>query len=207
MENQAEGLTAGERDRVARTFAALEARGVRCVLVKDRAAALGKLLEWIPKGAAVAHGTSTTLVEIGFVDAMKRPDSGYRYLNAEWQAEDDAARRGRLRARLSVDADVFLGSVQAICETGEVVGADASGSRQAFYTYGPPRVIWVAGRNKLVPTLDDGLRRVREVALPLEDRRVRASGGAGSHLGKLVVYERERPGRVSLVLVGEDLGF
>ena len=207
MEMDAETLTAQERDRIERTFAALEARGVHGVFVRDRAAALKKLLEAIPKGAAVAHGTSTTLIEIGFVDAMKRPDSGVRYLNAEWQAENDAARRGRLRARLSVDADIFLGSVQAVCETGEVVGADASGSRQAFYTYGPPRVIWVAGRNKLVPSLEDGLRRVREVALPLEDRRIRASGGTGSHVGKFVVYERERPGRITLVLVGEDLGF
>jgi len=207
METGAEGLTAEERGRVERTFAALEARGVSCTFVKDRVAALAELLERIPKGAAVAHGTSTTLNEIGFVDAMKRPDFGYRYLNAEWQAENDPARRARLRARLSVDADVFLGSVQAICETGEVIGADASGSRQAFYTYGPPRVIWVAGVNKLVPTLGDGLRRVREVALPLEDRRIRAAGGTGSSIGKLVIYERERPGRIILVLVGEDLGF
>lgn len=207
MEIDAGGPSAEDRVRVERTFAALEARGVHPVFVKDRRAALAKLWELIPKGSAVAHGTSTTLIEIGFVDAMKRPDSGYRYLNAEWQAENDAVRRGRLRARLSVEADVFLGSVQAICETGEVVGADASGSRQAFYTYGPPRVIWVAGRNKLVPTLEDGLRRVREVALPLEDRRIRAAGGSGSAIGKLVVYERERPGRITLVLVGEDLGF
>jgi hypothetical protein len=88
-----------------------------------------------------------------------------------------------------------------------VIGADRGGSRQAFYIYGPPNVIWVAGLNKLVPTLDDGLRRLQEVALPLEDQRVKQTGGAGSYIGKLVIYERERPGRITLVLVGESLGF
>jgi hypothetical protein len=58
-----------------------------------------------------------------------------------------------------------------------------------------------------VPTLDDALRRVRDVALPLEDQRVRDSGGKGSSIGKLVIYERERPGRITLVLVGEPLGY
>ena len=202
-----EGLGPDLAPRVERAFAALEARGVRPLFARDRRSALETTLGLIPKGASVAHGTSTTLIEIGFVDALKRPDSGFRYLNSEWQAENDATKRARLRARLSIESDVYLGSVQAICETGEVIGSDASGSRQAFYTYGPPRVIWVGGVNKLVPDVEAGVRRVREVALPLEDQRIRAVGGGGSFVGKLVFYERERPGRITLVLVGESLGF
>jgi len=202
-----EGTGAGLGSRIERTFAALEARGVRAVFARDRREALTTVLGMIPRSAPVAHGTSTTLIEIGFVDALKRSDSGYRYLNAEWHAENDPAKRTRLRARLSLDSEYYLGSVQAICETGEVLGSDASGSRQAFYTCGPPNVIWVAGVNKLVPDVDAGVRRVREVALPLEDKRIRSAGGGGSFVGKLVFYERERPGRITLVLVGETLGF
>ena len=195
------------RGRVETTFAALEARGFRPLFARDRAGALATVLGLIPKGTAVAHGSSTTLIEIGLVDALKRPDSGVRYLNPEWLAEPDPAKRSRLRAKLSVESDTFLGGVQAICETGEVIGSDASGSRQAFYVFGPSRVIWVAGVNKLVPDVQAGIRRVREVALPLEDQRIRSSGGSGSYVGKLVTYERERPGRTTLVLVGEELGF
>src|SRR2546427_4942785 len=165
-----------ERSRVERTLAAIGPRGFAGVFVPDRGAALERVLELIPKGAGVAHGTSTTLEEIGLIDLLKRPDSGYRYLNDEWRAENDAAKRGRLRARLSVEADVYLGSVQAVCETGEALGADQSGSRQAFYTYGPPRVIWVAGTNKIVPDVAAGIRRIREVPLPREDARMQATG-------------------------------
>jgi hypothetical protein len=197
-----------DRARIKRTFSALKKRGVRAFFATDRKAALAALLQQhLPRGAKVAHGSSTTLHEIGLVDYLSQPDCGYRYLNAEWQIENDPESNVRPRARLSIDSEYFLGSVQAVCETGEVIGADAIGSRQAFYIYGPPHVIWVCGLNKLVPTLADGLRRVREVALPLEDQRIKRAGGEGSRIGKLVIYENEQPGRTALILVGQSLGF
>ncbi len=202
-----EALPPQDRARIERTFAALRERGVEPVFVPNRAAAKAKVLAMLPKGSLVAHGTSTTLIEIGLVDALRSPDAGVRYGNLEWMAEPDAAKRLRARARITAASDVFLGSVQAICETGEVIAADASGSRQAGYIFGPSKVIWVAGTNKLVPSVEAGLRRLREVALPQEDARMRKAGAAGSFIGKIVVYERERPGRVHLVLVGETLGF
>src|SRR6267143_674334 len=200
MEDRFEGLDGADADHARRMFAALAARGISPLYTRTRQLALAKVLEMIPKGASVAHGSSTTLQQIGFIERLNNPASGYRYLNAEWRDESDPAKRNWLRGRLSVEADFFLGSVQALCETGEAVAADASGSRQAFYVYGPSRVIWVAGINKLVPTVADGLRRVREVALPLEDQRMRAAGAKGSYIGKLVIYEQERPGRISLIL-------
>src|SRR5207247_9138344 len=103
----------------------------------------------------------------------------------------------RMRAKLSAEADYHRGTVQSICEKGEVIGADQSGSRQAFYVYAPPHVIWVAGINKLVPNLEARLRRVREVALPLEDQRMKRQGCPGSSIGKLVIYGRERLGRIA----------
>mgnify|MGYP006266483891 CR=1 FL=1 len=202
-----EGLSEELRFRIERTFAALKRRGVDPVFVPSREEALANLIARIPKGATIAHGTSATLSEIGFVDLLKRSDSGYRYLNPEWTKENDSTKRARLRARLTAEADYYLGSVPAICETGEVVAADMTGSRQMGYVYGPPHVIWVAGTNKLVPDLEAALRRVRDVALPLEDKRVRDGGGSGSAIGKLVIYEWERPGRIDLMLVGEHLGF
>ena len=202
-----EALAVKDRTRVERTLSALRGRGVEATFVADRAAALAIVLASLPKGGLVSHGTSATLIEIGLVDALRAPGAGVRYGNLEWQSEPDAAKRARLRARITAESDVFLGGVQAVCETGEVVCADASGSRQAGYMFGPPKVLWVAGINKLSPTLDDGLRRLREVALPLEDARVKRAGGSGSYLGKIVIYERDRPGRIRLILVGETLGF
>src|SRR2546428_7859492 len=180
-----EGLDGPTRTRIERTSRALRDRGTTPIFVPDRRAALDELLRLIPKGASVAHGSSTTLQEIGFIDHLKNVPSGYRYLNPEWQAEDDPTRRGRIRAKLSVEADLFLGSVQAISETGEVIAAEASGNRQAFYVYGPSHRIWVAGINKHGPHLEAGIRRVREVALPLGAERVRPGGRQGGFHRKL----------------------
>lgn len=177
-------------------------------VVGDAAEALALVLSLLPDGALVSHGGSTTLEQIGLVDAL-RSSSRLRYGNREWLAEGDGMRRLEVRKRNSIFADVYLGSVQAVARTGQVVGADAGGSRQGPYVWGPDRLIWVAGRNKVVPDLAAALDRVHAVALPLESERLRAAGDpSGSSVNKLVVYERERaPGRTTLVLVDADLGF
>jgi hypothetical protein len=187
---------------------ALEARGFTVEVAAGAAAAREMVLAQLPPGALVSHGGSTTLTEIGIDEALGSSRT-VRYGNAEWLAEADPAKRLDLRRRNSIFADVYLGSVQAIARTGQVVGADASGGRQGPYIWGPKQVIWVAGANKVVPNLDAAIRRVYEVALPLEDARIRAAGdGPGSAVNKLVVYEREPvPGRTTLILVEAQLGF
>jgi len=137
MITELDSLGAQDRTRVERAFA----RGVHALLAADRPSALATVLGLMPRGSSVAHGSSTTLQEIGLVDYLARPDSNYHYLNPEWLAENDAQRRMRMRARLSLEADYFLGSVQAVCETGEAIGTDGSGCRQASYVCGPPNVI------------------------------------------------------------------
>src|SRR2546427_3660589 len=111
-----EGIRPELASRVERTFAALEARGVRPAFARDRGGALTTVLEMMPKGASVAHGTSTTLIEIGFVDALKRPHSRYRYLNAEWQAGSDPAETAPAPARPPPHLANYPRSGQAHCE-------------------------------------------------------------------------------------------
>nr|MBA3475286.1 LUD domain-containing protein [Actinomycetota bacterium] len=102
--------------------------------------ALQLVLSLLPDGALVSHGGSTTLEQIGLESALAT-SSRVRYGNAEWLAEDDSELRTSIRKRNSVFADVYLGSVQAIARTGQVVGADAGGSRQGPYVWGPNRLI------------------------------------------------------------------
>ncbi len=188
---------------------ALAERGFDPRVVAGADEALELILSLLPAGALVTSGGSTTLGEIGLEAALTASNT-VRYGNVEWLAEDDAGRRLELRKRNSIFADVYLGSVQAIARTGQVVGCDAGGGRQGPYVWGPARVIWVAGVNKIVDDLEAAIRRVYEVALPLEDARMRAVGGSpeGSSVNRLVVYEREQlVGRVTLVLVEAELGF
>ena len=105
---------------------------------------------------------------------------------------DEAARTANRRQ--ATLAEYFLGSVNALTEDGIAVVADAAGTRVGGYVFGARNVIWVVGVNKIVPTLDDAVRRVWEVALPGEDARVKSTGGHGSQVGKMVMFHHERPG-------------
>jgi hypothetical protein len=72
-------------------------------------------------------------------------------------------------------------------------------------------VIWVAGTQKITPTLEEALRRVREYVLPLEDQRQKSLGNqAGSRINRILIIEGEPAylrRNLSLVLVNEVLGF
>jgi hypothetical protein len=186
---------------------ALADRGFDPLVAATPDAARQLVLSLLPKGGLVSAGGSTTLDQIGLTDTLAA-SADVRYGNTEWLAVDDDAERLAVRKRNSIFADVYLGSVQAVARTGHVVGSDAGGSRQGPYVWGPARVIWVAGANKIVDDLEAALRRVHEVALPREAARMRAAGGSGSSVNKLVVYEREPiAGRTTLVLVDAPLGF
>ncbi|MBI2844930.1 MAG: lactate utilization protein [Chloroflexi bacterium] len=194
------------QEEIEATMQALQARKFNPSYVPDREKALATLLQWIPKGAEVMEGFSTTLIEIGFVDHLKNSDD-YIYWRKKFQEETDEQKRRDLR-RQATTAEYFLGSVQAIAMTGEVISCDNSGSRQGGYVYGAKNVIWVVGVNKIVPDLETALRRTREHALPLEDARMKSLGAKGSRIGKLVVYEYEIiPQRIRTLLIGEKLGF
>jgi L-lactate utilization protein LutB len=66
-----------------------------------------------------------------------------------------------------VNADLFLSSVNALTQTGEIVNRDGCGNRVNAMTFGPGKVILVAGRNKVVPDLDAALTRIEEIAAPI----------------------------------------
>ncbi|HEY8743629.1 MAG TPA: LUD domain-containing protein, partial [Chloroflexota bacterium] len=103
---------------VERTIAALRERNVGVRYVPTKEAALAAVLEMLPRGARVANGGSTSLAQIGLIATLSNDDSGYEYLNKVWLNESDTVKRNQLRVATSLQADYFLGSIQAIVETG-----------------------------------------------------------------------------------------
>ena len=86
--------------------------------------------------------------------------------------------------------------------------SSSGGSQLASYVFGAGRVIWVVEAQKLVSDLDEGMRRIEEYSFRLEDAQVREIYGQGSFIGKILMVQREAmPGRVTIVLVKENLGF
>lgn len=103
--------------------------------------------------------------------------------------------------------DVVVGSVHAITDDGVVVIASASGSQHASYAFGASRVIWVVGAQKIVADLDEAFTRIKEHCLPLESARLQRVYGMPSAIVKELIIHGERPGRISLLLLEESIGF
>ncbi len=197
------------KDCIERTVHAVESRGIHAEVVDTKEQALARLMELIPPGAVLMTGGSVTLTQIGLDDVLISGKHPWRNFKADLLAEKDPARQADLRLRGTM-AEFFLGSVNALAETGEMVFASATGSQLPAYAYTSKNIIWVAGAQKIAPTLDDALHRVRDYVLPLEDQRQKSLGNkAGSFIGRILIMEREPAflrRNLRLILVDQVLG-
>jgi L-lactate utilization protein LutC len=198
--------TLADEASVRRAIEALEANGIRVLRASDGAEARRIVLEMIPAGSAVHHGASQSLDVTGIseeLDASGRFDPiGPRAWSMDRATQGDEIRR------LTASPDVMLGSVHAVTETGSLIVASAGGSQLGPYVSGAGRVILVVGRQKIVADLEEGMRRINEYALPLEDARALSAYGVHSAVNKVLIINREIfPGRITVVLVDEALGF
>jgi L-lactate utilization protein LutC len=199
-------LPAGEI--ISKTIAALAERNISAQLVADKNEALEAVKKILPAGAKIMTGGSTTLEQIGFVDILKSGQHPWQSFKDKIFAEKDPVRQSELRQQ-SCLAEYFLGSVHAVTETGEIFVASNTGSQLPSYAFTSNNVIWVVGAQKIVPDFKEGMKRIQEYCLPLEDKRMKSLGAPGSAIGKILIFERESlPNRkINLIFVNEILGF
>lgn len=206
-------------DQVSRLKAVLARRGIGLVYFPDGPGALRYLLDQIPQGASVMNGGSETLEAIGFEQALHAGD--YQYFRPKIKAIDDIEPRTRLRRQAS-GADYFVGGINAVSLTGEIVNADGSGNRVSAYAYAAGKVYLVAGVNKIEPDLPAAMNRLRnhaarEECLSLGKKTPCAVTGVCDNYncylpdrqcGKVLIIESEKqPGRITVVMIGETLGY
>jgi hypothetical protein len=192
---------------VINTAETIRRRGIGVEVVEYRVQALEKVKGIIPKGASVMIGSSTTLDQIGFMEHLRSSRHGWKDLHATIVVEGNEKRRHELR-RKSMTADYFLGSVNAIAKTGELVACDQTGSRVGAYLFAAKNLVLVAGAQKIAEDVNSAIRRVLEYVLPLETERMMSVAGSASAPNKWIIIEREmQQNRITLILVREKLGF
>src|SRR6058998_1629807 len=162
------GIPAGEAG-VRRAMAALEANGIRVLRAADAPEAKRIVLGLIPDGSQVHHGASESLEVSGITEEIE--SSGrYQAVRPRLRNLDRRTEADEIR-RLSAAPDVMLGSVHAVTESGSLLTASMSGSQLGPYASGAGRVILVVGTQKIVSDVEEGLHRIHEYSLPLEDAR------------------------------------
>ncbi len=177
-----------------------------------------KVLSLLPPQGAIGLLGSQTMNQLGVYAELR---AGNRELvDHATQAQGlTPAEVEALKRRVFV-AEAMLASSNAIDFEGRLYNLDGIGNRVAAMIYGPQKVILAIGMNKLAANAEEAWWRVRQVASPLNNKRLNlpnpCAKSASCHDCQLetsicnyfTVIDRSRPvGRIEVVLVGEDLGY
>lgn len=181
---------------------------------KEDALALVKE-KFLTKGVSVAWGGSMTLDETGVMDYLKESDCVVYDRMAPKTREEEKIMKGNI-----INADYFLMSTNAITIDGELVNIDGRANRVSFLCYGPEHVLILAGMNKVVSNVEEGINRVRNIASPPNALRLNkntpcaANGRCADCVSEdcicsqiVVTRHSTIPNRIYVILIGEELGF
>jgi hypothetical protein len=193
-------------ERIEKAAKALEANGIHTLIAENGAEAKKLFFELVPEGAEIFLGSSVTLEQLGIKDEIDKSGK-YDPLRPKMMKLDRETQAKEIR-KMGGTPDYAAGSVQAVTEDGRVLIASLTGSQLGPYTSGAGKVIWVAGAQKLVKDVSEGLRRIQEYCVPLEDKHMQELYKRGTYPSKVLIVSREvRPGRITLIIVKEVLGF
>ena len=196
----------------------MEARQFEACYCETGQEAFDKVCSLMEEGASVTCGGSTTLKQIGIIPYLQGEGAEkYHYVDRGLAKTAQEKREVFSKAAL---CDYYLMSSNAITLDGELVNVDGVGNRVAALCFGPANVILVASLNKVTKDVKSALDRVRNMAAPPNALRLNcdtpcaATGSCGNCLkpdcicADLVVTRFSRtPGRIKVILVGEELGY
>lgn len=167
------------------------------------------------KGCSVGFGGSLTLDQLGLYERLLGKCQLYWHWRVRTGETADAV---RMKART---AKVYLASVNAISEDGEIVNIDGSGNRVSEILYGHEKVILVVGKNKIAPDLSAAIERARNVAAPQNAKRLGCKtpcavkgdscydcrGSARICRALTLLWEAPTGSTYEVILIDEALGF
>ncbi|MDD5702033.1 MAG: lactate utilization protein [Dehalococcoidales bacterium] len=219
------------KQRAQKVIENLKKRKMGGVYAANRQEALSLVMEMIPPGAVVARGDSISLDQIGLLEEIVKRNQNAVIdpfqIDEDGRWPEESARQKMMRETFF--ADIFITGTNAITLDGKLVNIDGAGNRVAAMIFGPAKVILVMGANKIVKDTESALERIHQYAAPVNAKR-HALKHYSENLGELpcvltgsciecksdwkicnytVIIDGAMPSqheRISVVLVGEDLG-
>jgi hypothetical protein len=193
-------------EQIQRTAKALEANGMKVLIAENSDEARRMFFELVPEGSEVFLGASVTLEALGIKETIDKSGK-YDAVRPKLFAMDRTTQAREIR-KLGGAPDYGAGSVQAVTEDGKVLIASNTGSQLGPYASGAGKVVWVVGAQKIVKDLGEGLRRIDEYCVPREEENMQRRYNRSTYPSKILIVQREiRPGRVTVIIVKEALGF
>jgi len=202
--------------RATRTCAALAKHGFDAQFVKTKEEAAEFVMKFVKVGMTIGFGGSMTIKSLGIQEKALAAGAILLDHNAPGLSAEEitAIRRSQLTS------DLFLSSVNAVTSDGFILNVDANGNRVAALSFGPDKVVVVAGANKIVANLDDAFARLEEYAAPMNNKRLSRpnpctkSGfcmdcDGSTRSCRIYQILKRKPGLTdfTVLIVGEPLGY
>ena len=204
-------------EQLEKAAAALRKRGFKAICFTTGAEARDYVLKEAADAHTVGFGGSVTVKSVGLAEALEAAGKEIlRHGDPKWTLEQKIDIMHR-----ELTCDLFLLSANALTLDGRLVNIDGNGNRVAASIYGPGKVVFIVGRNKIVDGgLDDAVARIKRCACPpncrrLDKRTPCAITGECADCDSpdricmvtVVMDRRPRSTDVQVVLVDEDLGY
>ncbi len=203
-------------ERIAGTLKALKRNEFLAFYHPTASEASAFVLNMVREGMTVGIGGSLTIRQMDLPGELEA--RGVRLLD-HWREDLSAEDIFRIRKE-QLTCDLFLTSVNALTEQGELVSRDGIGNRVSATTFGPAKVVIVASVQKIVPDLAAAFRRIEEIAAPMRaaslkldlpctrtHRCVHCHDPSNICRVTVVLHRRPMLTDLTVVLVGEPLGY
>lgn len=196
----------------------MEKRGFTARYAPTAEEARQAVLDLVPEKGVVALLGSQTMNQIGVFAHFR--ESGRELVDHAMKTKGLSDREAHDYRRRVFTADVMLASANAVDHEGRLYNIDGTGNRAASMIYGPDKVVLAIGLNKVTANPEEAWRRARQVASPLNNKRLNLTNPCvksgrchdcqqpGSICNYFTVIDRSRPvGRINVVLIGEGVGY
>ena len=190
-------------------------RNIEAVYFDSKEQALERVLELIPKDCSVGIGNSQTLINMNISSLLV--ERGNRVFDKTQGVTKEDITTLKRHALL---ADWYISGTNAVSLEGHIVIIDHSGNRVAAMLYGPMNVIVIIGTNKIADSLEEAIKRARNVAAPANAKRAglnppcttlgecmdcRSSQRACNNL--VIIEGQSVKGRMQVFIINENLGY
>ena len=166
-------------------------------------------------GQTVGLGGSVTISQMNLFEKLSKHNTVY------WHDEKPEGMTVMETRTVASRADIYISSVNGISENGEIVNIDNTGNRVAAISYGPKKVYLVVGKNKIAPTLEAAIYRARNIAGPLNAKRLKRKTPCALNADRCydcnspericrnlsVLWEKPTGAEYEIILIDEELGY
>lgn len=187
------------------------------IYFKKKEDAVKYILDNIKDGDSIGFGGSITIQQLEIKDKIKKMN--VTLLDHHGDSNLTAEEKLNIK-RAQLTSDLFLCSSNAITMNGELVNIDGAGNRVAAMTFGPKKVIIVAGINKIATDEKSAFERIQVLAAPKNSKRLSMNTPctktgvcmnckSKDRICRIYSVMKRKPmgADITVIIVGADMGY